>query len=358
MALLAHAVLGGCGGDRAIHLNDPAASVTDTLSVSIVQTIGAPVGSDQEVMGRTFSGFLREDRIFVSNGAVPEIREYDRSGRLIRRIGRRGRGPGEFTNLRHIAPLNPDSLIALDGLTSQVTVFDPEGSYVRSFRPRLPEHGQAEWISEYDTGFAIGFSHGLDPRRLSGITRDSFSIALFHRDPAPEDSAYRVLLSVGGRWWRPREAVGAYGLEMIVDGPRPSATIRDGRLLVSTSDAHAIRRWDGSAWSIVRLDGHDWSNGAVSKTPHVVVRLYDQLVAGANGQFWLSDFEVASDGFRTWRVFTPDGHLSSILRLPGEFMIWQVAEDLILGRRLTEAGYEYVELLQLIDHSGSQGGGT
>lgn len=321
--------------------------VTDTLAASVVLSIGAADGPDDRVVSRVFSGFIRHDRIFVSNGGEPEIREYDLSGSLVRRIGRRGGGPGEFRHLTWITPLAPDSLVALDGRSSRVTVFDSTGTYVRSFRLSVPEHGQAEWIAEYGSGFAVGYSRGLDPRQLSGAARDSFFVELIGRSFQAGEPMPDLLPPIGGRWWRRREVVGAVGLEAIRDGPQALIAGRKGMLVVSSSDSHSILRWNGNTWSSVVLQGQSWDNGNVADAPDIPVRLYEQLVLGPRGSLWLSDFAVESDEHRTWVVFSPDGQPQSILRLPASFRIWQVEEHHVLGKRIDEMGVEFVELWEI-----------
>jgi hypothetical protein len=63
------------------------------------------------------------------NGAVLE---YSASGKLVRKIGRFGKGPGEILSVARIAVGVGDTLYVLDGGLKRVSVFSPEGEHVRS----------------------------------------------------------------------------------------------------------------------------------------------------------------------------------------------------------------------------------
>lgn len=319
----------------------PLAGEGGEYSTSPVFAIGAVEGPEDQLLGRVYAAFVRGNSVFIANGIVPEIREYDFQGRLIRRIGRRGGGPGEFRNLRWIAPLSGDSLLALDLFGSRVTVFSGDGSYGRSFQLDVPQHGQAEWVSEFGAGFAVGFSHGLDPRRMSGPAQDSFSVVFLDRSGARRLG--RGLPLIGGRWWV-RTSRG--GISAIEEGASPLLAVRDSLVIATTGDLQAVLRLSGTAWERVPLIGQEWDNGLVEGTD-IPMRLYEQLVAGPGGEFWLSDFTISEAGGRTWRIFDQSGRLRTTLSLPARFRVFQIERDYVLGKTTDEDGVEYVELLRL-----------
>jgi hypothetical protein len=61
--------------------------------------------------------------IYVADRAA--IRVFGPNGRLVRSIGRRGPGPGEFEYLGSVAVTAGDSLYAFDSATGRATVFEP-----------------------------------------------------------------------------------------------------------------------------------------------------------------------------------------------------------------------------------------
>jgi len=69
----------------------------------------------------------RDGNLFVGEGTVPEIRVYGPEGQLLRRIGRRGSGPGEFESPPRFGIFG-DTLWAVDSRTNRITLFDREGT--------------------------------------------------------------------------------------------------------------------------------------------------------------------------------------------------------------------------------------
>lgn len=80
----------------------------------------------------------QEGWIYVSDRRMKEIRIYDAEGTFINKIGERGRGPGEFTEIStmYIDP-SQNHLIAVDRMNLRVTRFDRNGEYLETHM--LPE---------------------------------------------------------------------------------------------------------------------------------------------------------------------------------------------------------------------------
>ncbi|MEO5825686.1 MAG: hypothetical protein ABIR59_07355 [Gemmatimonadales bacterium] len=71
----------------------------------------------------------------IADGAEGAIKVIDAGGTLIRTIGRRGEGPGEFGSLEWIEQCLPDTLFVWDRVLHRVTVFDSSGRTIRQFTP-------------------------------------------------------------------------------------------------------------------------------------------------------------------------------------------------------------------------------
>lgn len=351
---LALSLLLGCGNDQ--HPPSPTEAsrgAPDSIpraSFAVAMRIPRVDDSTEPLLGNVYSGFVRGGRVFIANGANREVLEYDTAGMLLRRIGRSGRGPGEFMTIRWIAPLGPDSLLVLDRELRRVTVFDSAGAYVRSFNLTLPEAGEPQWIAEYDTGLALRYSKGVDPRTLTdgGIGRDSDVVILMTRNPAPGANPSAVLPAFPGRWWKRVPAAGRFHLRSIEGGASPVVAVHDGVLIASSSDVQAVRRWERGHWQISPLRGQAWDNGEVQGAPGVPARLYDGLVVGMGGRFWLGDSRSADSSVRIWRVFDSMGALTKVVSLPSVFRPWQAESSQIFGRGERADGSEYVEILRIL----------
>jgi hypothetical protein len=54
--------------------------------------------------------------VYIEDASDMAIKVFDRAGRFLRAIGRRGEGPGEFTSIRYIFPLPDGRLLVADDL--------------------------------------------------------------------------------------------------------------------------------------------------------------------------------------------------------------------------------------------------
>ena len=70
--------------------------------------------------------------LIVINNRGESMREYDRSGRFMRTISRKGVGPGEFESISSLLALDGDTLVFLDGNQRRITMLGPDRRYLRT----------------------------------------------------------------------------------------------------------------------------------------------------------------------------------------------------------------------------------
>jgi hypothetical protein len=63
-----------------------------------------------------------------------EIKVFDHDGRMVRTIGQKGDGPGEFQNIGKIALLPDGRLLVLDWEAHRVSLFSTEGKFINSHK--------------------------------------------------------------------------------------------------------------------------------------------------------------------------------------------------------------------------------
>lgn len=73
------------------------------------------------------------DRLFVVDRGDHAVKVFDYDGRFLRKIGRKGRGPGEFENPSGVCRLQ-DRLFVADAGNRRVQVLNEEGVYISSFK--------------------------------------------------------------------------------------------------------------------------------------------------------------------------------------------------------------------------------
>ena len=96
----------------------------------------------------------RGGNIWVLERSTQDIRFFDPEGKPLRTIGRKGKGPGEFTNPTGMA-LAPDGLVwVYDPANSRFSLFDQTGRFVRQ---QLVQRGGYEfrWSGGFDAAGRI-----------------------------------------------------------------------------------------------------------------------------------------------------------------------------------------------------------
>jgi len=96
--------------------------------------IGLSEGAEEYLFG-TIGAIVQlpDGTVVILDSQVPIIRRYDAEGVYMHDIGRGGEGPGEYTRVQGLVLL-PDRDVAIwDSGNNRITVFAPDGTYVRSF---------------------------------------------------------------------------------------------------------------------------------------------------------------------------------------------------------------------------------
>ncbi|MGH7695797.1 MAG: 6-bladed beta-propeller [Gemmatimonadaceae bacterium] len=92
---------------------------------------GAETGDSAAFAYVGASRWLSDGRIVVVDAEARRLLLFDDKGRLVKTLGRRGAGPGEFRNVSSVTVLPGDSLLTFDRSLRRLTVWHPESGYVR-----------------------------------------------------------------------------------------------------------------------------------------------------------------------------------------------------------------------------------
>lgn len=114
-------------GQRPWSLEDITAAVEDEPEVML----GVLEGNECEMFGSITDATVdAEGRIFVLDAQSHAVTGFDSEGECLFRVGRQGRGPGEFTRPRRIALSDEGVLFVLDAGNARIERFDVSGSEV------------------------------------------------------------------------------------------------------------------------------------------------------------------------------------------------------------------------------------
>ncbi len=167
VALLAAFVLAAaaCGGDtnsddESAAIRSISTNVGDTL---VVRTTGAVPdagthtltelwrvgdvdGADSTISFGGINGFAlhADGTVAVFDVTGPTLRTYDAQGQYVRTIGRKGAGPGEYSQSNGVTYLNDGRLALWDPSTARVTLYNTDGSVGSEWKP--PVTGM--WMSD------------------------------------------------------------------------------------------------------------------------------------------------------------------------------------------------------------------
>jgi hypothetical protein len=108
----------------------PAPATTDVPHLHITHPT-LELGAGDELMHPASATRLSSGVIVVADAYRPGLLFFDFEGRLIRSVGRRGYGPGEYQGPGWISQCEKGYLYVLDGLQNRMTVLDTAGTVVR-----------------------------------------------------------------------------------------------------------------------------------------------------------------------------------------------------------------------------------
>ncbi|HEX8430787.1 MAG TPA: 6-bladed beta-propeller [Longimicrobium sp.] len=117
---------------KGVPVNGAPASFTDQFErIAVV----VPQQSAQEPIARLSGMDIRGDGAFlIGDVSESQVKMFDRGGRTLLRIGRRGAGPGEFQSPRY-PRFGPDGHIYVaDAQQPRIQKFDDRGNYVSAIR--------------------------------------------------------------------------------------------------------------------------------------------------------------------------------------------------------------------------------
>lgn len=108
---------------------------TCKVAVEKVGQLGGDGGEMDDARGLLSISALADGSLAVIPWGPGEVWLVSRQGKVIRRMGRGGEGPGEFKNPAFVAPTpKGDSLYIYDKLLGRVSIFSLSGAFSRAFR--------------------------------------------------------------------------------------------------------------------------------------------------------------------------------------------------------------------------------
>ena len=115
---------------RTTEIDDSAATRTVVREIAI----GELDGEDAYTFGGINELEVAGDgRIYVFDRQVPALREYDTTGKYVRTLGRKGKGPGEYEAANGVAVHRDGRVVLWDAGTAHINVYAADGRFLEAW---------------------------------------------------------------------------------------------------------------------------------------------------------------------------------------------------------------------------------
>lgn len=324
------------------------------------------------------SAYLSADGgLVVLNAGMSQILYVDRTGRLVRSVGRAGQGPGEFTARGMIAwRCAADSLLVLDQLQNRYTLLDAAGDVVRVVRPQTFDGRRVTPLPSragrgFDDCTFLGFEHSNDPAasaqtpmfdRVDREGRPTAGIGPLRLQTPVRQVVHAVSSGAGGRGLsvttRSAGVIRQISRSLNIAHGKSSFAVVDDRgpdvrVYSKSGTLQRIIRWDTPTIESRLRTGASSLAGAqpalgqpstaqASSGPKTLGVFIDD-----QDRLWVEDIPTLGAIRRTWIVCSPTGDRLGTFWIPAEYSLSDVRGDravVMFGKD----GDEHVAVLPVI----------
>jgi len=342
-----------------------------------VLTVGVEEGDEPYLLHRVSDALrLPDGGIAISNSSTGEIRLFDSAGRYLRSVGRKGAGPGEFSEYSTMS-LYPagDSVFALDNGAFRLHLFGPDMRYVETRPFAVTSSGGHPFMRgifadgslltrAFENGGALNGPPGTVVR---------MPYALLHYDAKGRlvneivklDSHLRFVHQFGQGIHFPAIPLSVDPLDAVsgndvyvLRGPKAELEAYDhsGRLTRLVRWARQPTRAP-DVWPQIK----ERSLAAMSVGDRAVyvdyyardlpipefAPAYTTMHIDASRRIWLQRYDFESEAAPpTWDVLASDGAWLGLVQTPRGFELYRIGKDYLVGRRIDSLGVERVQVLR------------
>ena len=315
---------------------------------------------------------LDDGRLVVTDEGSRQVKFFAPDGRLLRAVGRQGRGPGEYATLWTVRPFGPDSLMVFDYNLERVSILDSQGSFGRSFTVVFGPNYWAQGVLHDSLVFLASPGEGQRRNDSAGIYWDSTWFVLYRGADLPIDTIGRYALAERAGRASARQRAYHFGHRLqfalahdrVYVGWSQSYEIgeytTDGKLLrlirrayerrPVTAEVKAQFRADYEA--MVRAEAGDVTPEQMRRFLEFVddadypeyLPAYSALLIDADGNLWAEDYRIHTESESRWTVFDSTGRWLGTVDMPDGLQVLEIGRDYVLGLRKDDLDLERVSL--------------
>jgi hypothetical protein len=325
------------------------------------------------------AGVVRlEDGRIVLGDQAQRLLVFDTDGSHLRTLGRRGEGPGEFTNIAWIQRLPGDTLLVFDARLGRLSYMTVDGGFARSetFGRRSTLYGALP------DGNLLASTMYREPSGLGGTDRpraptNAVTFARGEIELQRFDTSGRLLNLIGV--FPGMETAWVPGImEIDLDGgPGPIARtlVLPGErgIYVTTGDRFEIMLFapeGGVPEAVIRRDDYesqpltrehlvqyfagsgigDWANWETLRwnlPEGGTLPAITSLRLDTQSNLWVEGGGDADDS-RTWSVFTPAGEYFAGVTMPPRFYPYAIGTESVVGVWRDDLDVEYLQVRTIV----------
>ncbi|MGH7459691.1 MAG: 6-bladed beta-propeller [Longimicrobiales bacterium] len=319
---------------------------------------------------------------------------FDAQGRFVMRLGRKGRGPGEFGQLfQWGGTYRGDSIAAYDFIDRAIEVFAPDGRFARALklpntrsgvRPPPGTYGASDYfIGPFSDGRVLRFEPAI--LNISGGPGQVWyepDLMLYDADGA--NPRKLATLRTWGQWWDGKKAVSSplqavaitvagksnwyhgvaeeFNIGVFDSEGRVVRTLRRAfnRQRVTAADQETAIR------SLARMFSSGGQHAAQNSPEEIEKRLraearfpefrpaYLHLVEDSDDNVWVQHYgagavlDQAGPLPSRWSIFDAQGQFLGELEMPASFRVSTITKDQVLGFWQDEFDVKHVRVYGLI----------
>lgn len=369
--------------------NDGAAPPTETatasppadLTIDSVVTIGGAMAEGASAFGllRDVALLSSPARVALADWDSQEIRVFDLDGRHLQSFGRKGEGPGEHMGLSSIGGLPSGAVVGWDANLSRFTIHGTSGRAVARFdRTRFTDRqilllGAAPDSSVYlglpvfegslrgrpdgpltDTVATVRVSWAQD--RVDTISLSAAPTVHLIQGESMWSTEMPILGSRHHLAWAGDRVVSGRGDEStlsisLVGGGRTTAVLPFSPAPIDAPAVATERARRREAAPRLQIPGQDLVTPFLEMIdglpPAPAPPVFDDIVGGNDGFFWVRRYVTASDTLAEWVGFDSDAVVLGRIDLPIDEPIVSAGDGLVVTRGRDDLGASFVRLLRL-----------
>jgi hypothetical protein len=315
---------------------------------------------------------LSDGRIVVGNGGSHELRYFDAQGRYLKSAGREGGGPGEFEGVGDPVPIGADTIAVYDWNLRRISLWDPDGNFVRSFGIQFSSGSPVAVGPLSDGNWLFSKAFSYTPGEVSTVVRDTSAYFRFDQRGELIDSIGRF---PSWEYFLQGSAQAAWATSLPF-GREFATAVASGGFYHGITDRYEILRYDSSGElervirkahepvpvgdaDVERYKAERVENASSDNWRRRLERMFAEVPlpstmpafqtfeVDALGYLWVAEYERPGADAQRWSVFDSDGRLLGTVETPSGLAVHQIGVDFLLASWEDELGVEHVRLYDL-----------